>query len=645
MRHKLLCTAFLALFSAFFAQNSFAQNLFTVKFPDDRTIIACDGTAPLEWPVVSANQCSVAVGISHSDEVFVLTPDACKKIVRRWRLLYWCNFDPTWAPTQILNPTNTDTGPTVNGTVANRGYLEYEQIIKIVDSGDPVISSKCEDLVFCDWSPNDPTKFSMNGHDRCEGPVGELSVKAWDDCSKSNLLFKYLLFIDSDSNGTLDQTIVSEQAGAFPITVTTQNDTATAKIALPTGYELPYGRHKIKWVVRDGCGNETACGQFFDIFDCKKPTPICQPLSSVLMQPSGMLSISLDHFLVYATDNCTPDDDLLLGIRIAGAGAGFPTEKSINLTCAHVGMVGVEVWAKDAAGNADFCLTHLVLESHPNCPPANFPIFGSVTLPDGEGLEAATISLAPLSMTAKTAANGQFLIQNVPPATAFSLTAALDEPLKKGLTAADAQRLKDHLIGISPFSSPFQFLAADLDGSKTVDWADYQLLRQAASGLLTDLPDGKKSWRFLDAKTQFADPSNPFSSAMPSAISGNGPMLGACSFRAFKMGDLVAATDSVAPTNPTQVVDYQSVASLSVAPNPFSERLVLTFENEKSEQLRVVVSDVFGRTWHVSERHFEAGKNEWLFEKEAAAWPSGSIFFVQIEDEKGARATVRAMKN
>jgi hypothetical protein len=38
--------------------------------------------------------------------------------------------------------------------------------------------------------------------------------------------------------------------------------------------ELPYGTHKIKWLVEDGCGNEQFCEYTFVVKDCKKPTVV-----------------------------------------------------------------------------------------------------------------------------------------------------------------------------------------------------------------------------------------------------------------------------------------------------------------------------------------------------------------------------------
>ncbi len=36
--------------------------------------------------------------------------------------------------------------------------------------------------------------------------------------------------------------------------------------------QLPYGTHKIKWTITDGCGNETYCEYTFVVKDCKAPT-------------------------------------------------------------------------------------------------------------------------------------------------------------------------------------------------------------------------------------------------------------------------------------------------------------------------------------------------------------------------------------
>ncbi len=646
-------------FSLFFQKNATGQTYFTVKFPDDLTLSQCNATAPLAPPTITGNSCPTDVGISHTDEIYTVVPDACTKIVRTWTVLYWCDFNPNWMPVNILNPNSTTTGPTVQGTAINHGYLKYVQIIKIVDGGDPVITG-CTDLVFNDYSANDPAKYNHGaGHDLCEGPV-QLSTKAWDACSGSNLTFRYLLFLDLNADGAFDSTLVSETPGAFPINITKNADTASANIAFPTGFELPYGKHMIKWIARDGCGHEAVCGQFFTIKDAKNPTVVCiSGLSANLMNPSAMLEIWASDFLLYASDNCTPSDKLKIGIRKFGTGSGFPATTSVTLDCDDLGTTQLELWMQDEAGNADFCPTYIIVQANnaPDlCMGAPLQPFGKVLKSDGTGLSSVkmTLSGGPAGalpngpMDEMTGADGGFLFPKMPSALPYSIAPGIAGNFTENITMADALRLRDHLWGTKPFTSPVEKLAADMDGSGSIDWADFQIIRDLATGGIDALPGATSAWRFFPKNTVFADPANPWATPLLSQlpIAGVGPV--AADFTAFKMGDLVdSPADTLLPVNPTlttQNIDNQSVVFLGIRPNPFRDRCELQFMLKKTGDVELSIFNVLGKRILLENREFADGENIWSLDAADFGAASEGVFFVKLKTENG-EATERVLKS
>jgi hypothetical protein len=108
------------------------QGYYTVTFPNDTTIYGCGAAAPVVQPIISKyGPCNFNVGVSYQDEVFFLNGNSgCYKIARRWRLIWWCDYDPNaMQPTVVPNPANSDQGPTVDATALNHGFLEYTQYI------------------------------------------------------------------------------------------------------------------------------------------------------------------------------------------------------------------------------------------------------------------------------------------------------------------------------------------------------------------------------------------------------------------------------------------------------------------------------------------------------------------------------------
>jgi hypothetical protein len=433
-----------------------------VRFPNDVIVTFCDSSGIYGEPTFFGEDCEL-LGVSFQDQVFTVVPDACFKIERTWKIINWCTYDPNapcinvpnptpnatenspanlpgpivsplgtpnpWAPT-VVRIKSTDPAATNYSTFwnANANCYVYKQIIKIIDTQDPIIAAcPTAPVVVGDLTPNDPQFYNANyfwdpiteSHDLCEAP-GELTVSATDLCSGTDLNFSYLLFIDIDQNGTMETVISSNnlpgfnninvgnavnpnfvggapsafdfrpvptnQKYGFALQTTISGNTKTARVAWNTAQspnsfvtpQFPHGIHKIKWLVNDNCGNESVCEYTIEVKDGKAPTVVCINGLSVNIMPTGMITLWDTDFLQYKEDNCTPAAKVITGIRRAGAGTGFPRDaqgnpiKNVTFDCTQTGTQFVELWAEDLAGNADFCETYLIVQD-PNgiCQPGN----------------------------------------------------------------------------------------------------------------------------------------------------------------------------------------------------------------------------------------------------------------------------------
>lgn len=111
-----------------------------------------------------------------------------------------------------------------------------------------------------------------------------------------------------------------------------------------------------------------------------------------------------------------------------------------------------------------------------------------------------------------------------------------DNPLN-GVTTFDAILIVRHILGIQPFTSPYQYIAADVDGNGVVELADTTEMRKLILGIYTELPNNS-SWRFVPRSYVFPNPANPF--PFPEVIA-TGPLSGDLSgldFIAIKIGDV-----------------------------------------------------------------------------------------------------------
>ncbi len=116
--------------------NSTPYNGSQISWPPDYTITACsspDSLAPPKLPppynqpnLGAVNYSCSQVGVNHTDEVFQIAPPACWKILRKWVVIDWCQYNP--------NVPNSG------------GRWEYTQTLKIMDNTPPVFVNPPGDI-------------------------------------------------------------------------------------------------------------------------------------------------------------------------------------------------------------------------------------------------------------------------------------------------------------------------------------------------------------------------------------------------------------------------------------------------------------------------------------------------------------------
>ncbi|MFN0213507.1 MAG: proprotein convertase P-domain-containing protein [Saprospiraceae bacterium] len=222
-----------------------------VRFPNDVLVTNCDGTGIYGEPTFFGEDCELLAS-SYSDEVFLVVPDACRKIERTWTIINWCTYNPVTPPINVPNPNpnaivnhpSNLPGPIVsdcnalapwNATIvkinptdpaatnyctfwnANANAYRYTQIIKIIDSKDPEISNcPAAPVTVIDSSLNNPDLWhnvfnpSLPIQDLKEGRIN-LSITSSDACDGGNLFdMEFLLFLDLDNDGIFETVVNSE---------------------------------------------------------------------------------------------------------------------------------------------------------------------------------------------------------------------------------------------------------------------------------------------------------------------------------------------------------------------------------------------------------------------------------------------------
>ncbi|MEO7176334.1 MAG: HYR domain-containing protein [Saprospiraceae bacterium] len=395
-------------------------------------------------PKILGNGCSL-VGVGYSDWLFNIQGDACLKIIRRWKVIDWCQF-------------NQSTGE----------YLvwEYEQIIKVKNIVPPVFDT-CADITICTFGPD------------CS-PFVELIQTATDDCTNQDDL-KWTYKIDLNNDGQYD------------ITGTGNNASGTYAV----------GTHRVLWTVEDGCGNKQTCNKLFTVKDCKVPSAVCYNGLAADLMPidtdgdgdpdAGMVTIWAVDFNASSFDNCTPQSKLKFSF------SADTLDKGKSFDCSDLGTNIVQMWVTDEAGNQDWCETYIIIQDNLlACITTKAQVSGYVKTEGGVGVEDAGISIIHNAIpynTDMTDVLGNWKIQ-APVGVSYQLAGMRNDKPLNGVTTLDIVLIQKHILGKAPLSSIYQLVAADVNHSNNVSAADLVELRKLILGKITSFTNNT-SWRMV----------------------------------------------------------------------------------------------------------------------------------------------------
>jgi len=461
-----------------------------ITWPSGTTLSTCGvatdpGNLPLgsQRPLISRQPPCGLVGISYEDKTFSLVSNACYTIHRTWTLIDWCLFDPNKSQTV--------------------GKFTHTQVIQVADKKAPNF--------IC---------------------PGDIRVSANDGCSSAQVVIPALVASDDCSP---------------QVTISHDSRFAASPGANLSGI-YPIGTTVVTYRIADGCGNIATCKIRVIVEDLKPPAIICiEGLSTSLTQmPGGIMAmVNAKSFDKNSSDNCSSNANLRFSIRRpAPTLTTPPTATQITFDCSDLGLQPVEVWATDEAGNSTFCLTSIRITDFGNiCPPdiGQGIVAGAISTEKGDKVEKVSMTIkADKPMQVLTDVQGAFRVANIPFGQDYTIVPVRNDNLMNGVSTLDLVQISRHILGLQPFTSPYQWIAADIDKSGTVSTFDVVRLRKLILNLETTLPNGNSSWRFVDANYKFPTSGNPISKPFPELVSFNNfrEKDARVNFVAVKVGDV-----------------------------------------------------------------------------------------------------------
>ena len=437
--------------------------LSNIVFPGDISITSCNlGDATPEVlnsrPTFTNSECT-NLTTSYDDQIFYQTTEACVKIVRTWRVIDWCNYSP------------------VNGPI-----YEKIQIIKLLGSAAPTFTTSCANITLDQTGEN------------CELLVN-LSSNATDPCSApEDIIYRWTM--DVSNNGSVDFTGSGKNYSAI----------------------LPVGIHRVAFYAMNRCGKESVCSYTITIRDRKKPTPVCIAEVVWVLDQDGSTEIWASDFNLKSFDNCTPEAGLRYSFNVQGNQPGR------RFTCAdipngQVANIPVKMFVLDNAGNSDFCDVTLILQDSPvknACPDVNnlLPkISGNITTYQQVGIENIEVGLTNMINAERvkdmTNENGNYVFEGVNVFSQKTVDANKNDDIMNGVSTLDLVLIQRHILGITPFETPYHLLSADINNSRSITTSDLVMLRKMILGVTNEF-ENNSSWRFIPKGFEFSDPQFPY---------------------------------------------------------------------------------------------------------------------------------------
>ncbi len=460
----------------------------------------CGDSAPAENLDLVNGACDL-LGYEVTERQFEIPGDACFKIERTYHIINWCKYTAGDDPIEIAR-VEGDHGvvrePRMITSEGNedKGYWTYVQVLRVHDNVAPVVTvinpDPCINAIEFDAEPYGEEDVTPG-----VGPFECDELKTWTataiDCS-ANINWIGKLY-------SADGTVIAESE--------------TNEISyVVSNKEVYYAEF---WAY-DNCGNSAGeRGEEVKFWDCKKPTPYVLNGTNINLMETGMVEVWATDLNLNSFDNCT--DQSQLDFRIWAAFEGeAPTTfldvlnlgRVLEFNCERVGTNDVRIYVIDEEGNWDFAQTFVIVQDNMNvCFGFDIEgmVSGKITTEKGENIEDVAVTLnGATEASMMTNSAGQFSF-NMATGNDYTVTPVKDINPLNGVSTFDLVLISKHILGITPFDSPYKYVAADVNKSGTITAFDMVQLRQLILNITTEFSNND-SWRFVDANYEFTS-ANP----------------------------------------------------------------------------------------------------------------------------------------
>lgn len=477
------------------SQSEWKEQNITLTFEEDFVV-----TFPADWEGecgddfpeanldLSAQGCNI-LAWTFEDQQFEGPSGTCLFIERTYIVTNWCVAEVGQQPLRLDRVEDgrgfSSEGLTITDEeVSNVGIFEYVQVLRVSDNTAPTI--QVADVIECITENECSTQRTF-------------SISADDCLGAQGLTYSFEL----SQNGTILQ---SGNTSNFSATV------------------VP-GDYQVTWSVGDNCGNTATTNASYTFVDCNRPTPFCNGGATLTLNSETQnVTVWASDLNQKSEDNCSSEENLELRVwhtslegtvtrpvqGDAGSVAlGLP--QNIELNCDYLGNQNIELYVIDEAGNWDFCLTSVFIQDASGVCGTGLIDPNIVSRVSGGIFTRGNIPLGNVTISARGTAlfEHQFTTDesgifefDLPRGIGYAISLDKEDMARNGLSVFDIIMVTKHILNETPLSSPYDFIAADVNQSGSVSTFDVVVMRRIILGLEDAFPNNK-SWRFINASYRF----------------------------------------------------------------------------------------------------------------------------------------------
>jgi hypothetical protein len=274
----------------------------------------------------------------------------------------------------------------------------------------------------------------------------------------------------------------------------------------------PRGLTPVTFTVEDSCCNVSMHLILVFVLDTIPPVIFCRDVQKTILGEAGTgigeAEFCVSELIATATDNCDPP----LQLR-ASFDPNDPTDTCRTYNCdSLVGTMGMlnrllTIYISDGSGNVTTCVSRItVIDRFRVC--TGTIVGGVVSNLHGAGIENARVELSSVNAEAMTDENGVYDLGEQEFGDPYALHVTKDDDPLNGVSTKDIILIVRHLLGLQAFETPYEYIAADVNASNSIEVGDIVALRRLILGINDDL-DNVPDWYFVSEQYDFEDIEHP----------------------------------------------------------------------------------------------------------------------------------------